>query len=224
MSVNQSWLLMSELIIWSLTSQSLHYLELIIWLPIYEPLSLLMNLLVFAPSERWRMPNRSVTQIFRCWKCIGMHPKVCVFTDKTTYKSHTWVTQHANWPSTQQAVNNASWELFVTTLSEGTITLDSQVGSIRPTESVDEITDRLSDIKIKPGRSSLAQPKSSSAAPLLAEWPSLQERKRSHSKYTQNQLSILHYVQTEIMHCSMSLCLPIWHLLLDQALLTVAVS
>ena len=170
--------------------------------------------------------DRDITSDITCtWsRCFWMSPILCVFTDKTTYKSHTWVTQHANWPSTQQAVNNASWELFVTTLSGGTITLDSQVGSIRPTESVDEITDRLSDIKIKPGRSSLAQPKSSSAAPLLAEWPSLQEHKRSHSKYTQNQLSNLHYVQTEIVHCSVSLCLLIWCLLLDQAQLTVAVS
>lgn len=195
------------------------------------------------------MPNRSVTKICRCRECNATHPDGRVFTDQTTYKSHTRATQRANRPSTQQAVDDASRELFLDTLSEGAIAFDSRLGSIRPTESVDEIADQLSDITIKPGRSSSTQHETS-AAPLMAERsssaatrpslsnsgpaaltsktsaerPSLQERKRSRSKYTQNQLSLLHYVRTEILHCSASLCPPIWRPLLDQARSTVAVS
>ena len=97
---------------------------------------------------------------------------------------------------------------------------------------------------IKLGHSSSVQHELSSAAPLTAEhsssaatYPSpptpgpaaftlktSTECMRSCSKHTENQLSILHCVKTEIVHCSTSLCLPIWHLLLDQAWLTVTIS
>ena len=154
----------------------------------------------------------------------------------------------ASLTSTQQAIGNASRELFVTTLSEGAITLDSQAGSSRPTEPMDDITDRLSNITIRPGHSSLVHHGLSSTRSLTGEcslpaatcsslsnlgsatfcssteWPSLQERKRSRSKYSQNQLAILRHIQDEILHCNMALHLLIWRPLLDQAQSIIAVS
>lgn len=51
----------------------------------------------------------------------------------------------------------------------------------------------------------------------------LQERKRARNHHTQKQLNILLQVQTDIMQCNSSLCLPIWRPLLDQARSTIAV-
>ena len=195
------------------------------------------------------MPNRSVPNICRCRECIVTHPNGRVFSDHTTFKSHIWRNERASLTSTQQAIGNASRELFVTTLSEGAITLDSQAGSSRPTEPIDDITDRLSDIMIRPGHSSLVHHGLSSTPSLIAECslpaaacsspsnlgsatfssssaerPSLQEHKKSRSKYSQNQLAILRHVQDEILHCNMSLHLPIWRPLLDQARSIIADS
>ena len=115
------------------------------------------------------MPNCSVPNICRCRECIVTHPNGRVFSDHTTFKSHIWRNERASLTSTQQAIGNASRELFVTTLSEGAITLDSQAGSSRPTEPIDDITDRLSDITIRPGHSSLVHHGLSSTPSLTAE-------------------------------------------------------
>ena len=118
------------------------------------------------------MPNCSVTNICRCQECIATHPKGCVFSDYTAFKSHTQCNEHANRTSAKQAISDASQELFVTTLSEGAITFDSQARSSRPTEPINEIADRLSDITIKPGRSSSVHHGLSSTPPLTAEYSS----------------------------------------------------
>ena len=115
------------------------------------------------------MPNCSVPNICRCWECIATHPNGRVFSNHTTFKSHMRRNEHASLTSTQQAIGNTSWELFVTTLSEGAITLDSQAGSSRLTEPINDITDRLSDIMIRPGHSSLVHHGLSSTPSLTAE-------------------------------------------------------
>jgi hypothetical protein len=193
------------------------------------------------------MPNRSITNICRCQECIATHPNGRIFLDHTTFKSHTRRIERANQANIEQAVGDASRELFVTTLSEGAIALDSQAHSSRPTESINDIADRLSDITIRPDRSShrhsptpsltaehslpaATRPSPSNVGSVASssssstERPSLQERKRSRSKYTQNQLSILCHVQSEILCCNMSLRLPISRPLLDQAQSIIAVS
>lgn len=128
------------------------------------------------------MPNRSVSTICRCQECTTTHPNGRVFSDVTELKSHKRRNERANQSSTEQALRNASRELFLTTLSEGTIsTLDSQVGSSRPTKAVDDITDRLSNITITPGPSSSIHNRLSSTPSSTTQRPSSTSTRSSPS-------------------------------------------
>ena len=161
------------------------------------------------------------------------------FFPTTLHSSLTYGTMSApvSWaPSKPLAtlVRSFLWPLYLK------VPLHSQAGSSRSTELINDITDRLSDITIRPGHSSLVHHRLSSTPSLTAEcsspaaahsspsnlgsatfssssteWPSLQECKRSWSKYSQNQLAILCHIQDEILCCNMFLHLPIWCPLLD---------